>query len=114
MMQWQVSINATEVERHITVRDFADEHYRFWCESQHFARVMGHFAELIPLDEDHHHWMVPFLLGQLEWETQIVEERPANTCIGNRLRMRSFSTRGLCISFSIGGPRDGGDAPVLL
>ncbi|WP_170977459.1 SRPBCC family protein [Halorussus salinisoli] len=76
---------ATEVERTVTVQESADELYRYWRDSDLLTRVVGEFAGVTLAGEDRHRWIVacPFDRS-IEWETEIVEDRP-----GEFLRWRS-------------------------
>ena len=69
--------DAPEVERSITIGKSAAELYRFWRDPKNLRRIMEHFAEVSTMGEDRQHWRVNAPLGQsLEWDAQIVEERP--------------------------------------
>lgn len=66
----------TEVERTITVGKPADELYEMWRDPEQLSQVMGHFADVSPVDEDRLHWTVPGPFGRdLEWKTRFVESR---------------------------------------
>ncbi|MFC4448254.1 SRPBCC family protein [Halorussus aquaticus] len=76
---------ATAVERSVTVRESPEDLYRFWRDSDLLTRIVGGFAEVSPAGEDRHRWVVstPFG-GSIEWETEVVEDRP-----GEFLRWKS-------------------------
>lgn len=68
---------ATDVERSITVDRPAGELHRIWREPGTLPQVMRHFAEVTVKDEHHAHWTVRGPGGRsLEWDTQVVEDRP--------------------------------------
>lgn len=74
-----------EVEKSVTVGKSADELHRFWRDPEMLTQVVGSVAEVAPAEEDRHRWTVDGPLGRgLEWETEIVEDRP-----GEVLRWRS-------------------------
>ena len=77
---------AAGVQRSITIGKSADELYRFWREPQNLQRIMAHFADVTARNDTQTHWAVhtPFG-GALEWDSEIVEERP-----GAAIRWRSL------------------------
>ncbi|MEW6296759.1 MAG: SRPBCC family protein [Thermodesulfobacteriota bacterium] len=78
---------AAEYATSITVGKSADELYRFWREPQSLSRIMGHFAEVTAAGAGRTHWVVRAPLGQsLEWDAQVVEDRP-----GELLRWESLA-----------------------
>ncbi|MFC6824028.1 SRPBCC family protein [Halopelagius fulvigenes] len=67
----------TDVERTVTVGADADELYERWQDPEQLAQVMGHFADVDPVDEDRLHWTVHGPFGRdMEWKTRFVERRP--------------------------------------
>ncbi len=78
--------DAPEVERSITIEKSADELYHFWREPQHVSEIMGSFAEATAAGGGRMHWRTQGPFAQsMEWDTQIVEERP-----GELLRWKSI------------------------
>jgi len=68
---------AAEVQRSKTINRPADELYRVWREPQNLRQIMEHFAEVTATGETTAHWKMPIpMLGALQWDTRIVEERP--------------------------------------
>jgi len=68
---------AAEVQRSKTINRPADELYRVWRDPQNLRRVMEHFAEVTATGETTAHWKMPLpMLGALQWDTRIVDERP--------------------------------------
>ncbi len=66
-----------EVERSITIGKSADELYRFWRDPQNLSQIMGSFADVTPAGDNRMHWRLNGPLVQnMEWDTQIVEDRP--------------------------------------
>ncbi|SFG61001.1 Uncharacterized membrane protein [Halopelagius inordinatus] len=64
----------TDVKRTITVGKPADELYEMWRDPEQLSRVMGHFADVSPVDEDRFHWTVSGPFGRdMEWKTRFVE-----------------------------------------
>lgn len=74
-----------EAKRAVTIGKPADELYRLWREPETVPRVMGDAVQIAVKDEKHAHWTVKAPLGRtVEWDTEIVEERP-----GEFVRWRS-------------------------
>lgn len=70
------------VTRSVTISQPADTLYEAWRDPDQFSQVMGHFAEVTAVDEDHYRWTVHLPGGrEVSWETRIVEAEP-----GERLR----------------------------
>lgn len=66
-----------EVERSITVERPAKELNRFWRDPDTLSRIMGNFAEVTPADDNRLHWRMRVPFGRkMEWDTQIIEDRP--------------------------------------
>lgn len=78
--------DAPEVERSITIEKPANDLYRFWREPQHLSQIMGAFAEVTEGSGGQTHWAVqgPFN-RRIEWDSQIVEDRP-----GEMIRWKSL------------------------
>ncbi|TYL39152.1 cyclase [Natronococcus pandeyae] len=74
------------VKRSITVGRPADELDEFWREPERLSRILGDFAAVSGLDGDTHQWHVRGPLDRrVEWQTEIVEDRP-----GELLRWESL------------------------
>lgn len=102
---------AVEVVRAITVEKPANEVYRFWHEPERLSQVMKDFVEITPIGENRTHWQVraPFK-RRIEWDTQVVEDRP-----GEILRWKSLDGGALSegwVSFQP-APRDWGTETTL-
>ena len=65
------------IERSITVEKPADELYRYWRDPRELSKILGKFGEVTAVDGNRMHWQmnVPFR-RKMEWDTQIVEDRP--------------------------------------
>jgi uncharacterized membrane protein len=68
---------ATEVERSITIGKPAEELYEIWRDPEQLPRIMAHFADVTPTDENRQHWEVRGPLGRvLAWDARVVKDRP--------------------------------------
>jgi uncharacterized membrane protein len=83
--------DAAEVERSISIGKPADDLYRSWREPRNLSRIMGHFAEVTPLDGSRAHWAVRGPMGRrIEWDSRVVDDRP-----GEVLRWESLPAADL-------------------
>jgi uncharacterized membrane protein len=84
-----------EVQRSITIRKPAEELYRFWRDPQNLSKIMGRFVEVTKISDDRTHWQVraPFGL-HMEWETQIVEDRPGEVLRWESLGIAQMANEG--------------------
>ena len=65
------------VERSITVEKPADELYRYWRDPRELSKILGKFGEVTAVDGNRMHWRMNVPLRRnMEWDTQIVEDRP--------------------------------------
>lgn len=102
----------TEVERTITVGKPADELYEMWRDPEQLSRVMGHFADVSPVDGDRLHWTASGPFGRdMEWKTRFVESRS-----GEFLRWESLEDAAVANEGSIrlaSAPADQGTEVTL-
>jgi uncharacterized membrane protein len=79
------------VEHPITVGKSAEDLYRFWRHPQCLSQIMEDFVEVTEGSNGSTHWAIHGPLDRrLEWDTQIVEERP-----NELLRWKSLGTAQL-------------------
>jgi uncharacterized membrane protein len=65
------------VTRAVTIQRPAQELYAFWRDFAHLPRFMGHLQSVTVLDDRRSHWVANGPAGsRLEWDAEIVEERP--------------------------------------
>ncbi len=68
---------ALKVHKSITVNRPVDEVYAFWRDFQNLPRFMTQLEEVKPVGDGRWHWVAKGPLDRkIEWDTQIVEERP--------------------------------------
>ncbi|WP_123620919.1 SRPBCC family protein [Halorubrum sp. CSM-61] len=100
--------------RSVTIGESPDELYDAWRDPDVLSQVMGHFAEVTPIDEDRHRWTVSGPAdAEFSWETRIVEAEPgalvrwettgdASASNGGSVRFRPApGGRGTVVSLSL-------------
>ncbi len=101
-----------EVERSITIEKPANELYLFWREPRNLSRIMGGFAQITAVGENQEHWQVPAPFGRtIEWNTQIVEDRPGELLHWRALDENAIDSEGI-VRFRP-APRDWGTEVTL-
>lgn len=71
------STGVLQVQQSITIKKTPDELYRAWRQPENLAAIMEHFAQVTTVSEDRVHWAMKNPLGrEIEWDAQIVEDRP--------------------------------------
>jgi uncharacterized membrane protein len=83
------------IERSITVEKPADELYRYWRDPQELSKILGKFGEVTVVDGNRMHWHMnaPFR-RKMEWDTQIVEDRPGQVLRWESLAGASMPNQG--------------------
>lgn len=77
--------NQIEIRRAITIDKPADELYTFWRKLENLPRFMHHLASVESTGDKSSHWKAKIIGGiPVEWDAEIVEERP-----GQRLAWRT-------------------------
>jgi uncharacterized membrane protein len=85
------SAETPEVECSITIGKSANELYRFWREPQNLSQILGEVGQVTQVSGGRQHWVVNGPFNQrLEWDTQIVEDRP-----GEMVRWKSVDGASL-------------------
>lgn len=88
---------ATTIQRSITIGRPADELYHLWRDPSTAGRILGHFAEVTPAGDERTHWSIGGPMGHtLEWDSQLVEDRP-----GELLRWESLAGAPMPIEISV-------------
>jgi uncharacterized membrane protein len=108
----ETSDDASTIERSITVEKPATELNRFWREPESLSKIMGDFVEVTRVSHDRAHWRIRGPFGRnVEWETQIVEDRP-----GEILRWKSINGTRIPSEVSVRfrpAPKDWGTEATL-
>lgn len=94
-----------EVKKAITIARSPDEVYRFWRSFENLPRFMDNVEAIDVLDERRSHWRVKAPAGMfVEWDAEIVEDRPGQHIAWRSLEGAAVQTAGT-VSFS---PAPGG------
>jgi uncharacterized membrane protein len=72
-----------KVEESVTVLRPRDELFNFWRRLEHLPRVMQHLVCVEEKEDKRSHWIAVGLTGNIEWDAEIITERP-NELIGWR------------------------------
>jgi uncharacterized membrane protein len=65
------------VMRAVTIRQSAEEIYRFWRNFENLPRFMYHLEEVRVINDRRSHWVAKAPAGsRVEWEAEIIEDRP--------------------------------------
>jgi uncharacterized membrane protein len=84
-----------KVERAVTVLRPAEELYRFWRHFENLPRFMDGLREVRVLDERRSHWVAKGPLGvAVEWDAEIVNERPGAMIAWRSLESSEVDTAG--------------------
>jgi uncharacterized membrane protein len=68
---------ALQVRRAITIAKSPEELYRFWRNLENLPRFMAHLQSVRVIDHQRSHWIVKAPAGAtVEWDAEIVEDRP--------------------------------------
>lgn len=83
--QNQPQSNQIEIRRAITIDKPAEELYTFWRKLENLPRFMHHLESVASTGDKRSHWKAKIIGGiPVEWDAEIVEERP-----GQRLAWRT-------------------------
>jgi uncharacterized membrane protein len=65
------------VDRSVSIYRPVDEVYRFFRDFKNLGRILTHVNDVREVDDKHSHWFVKGPGGmELEWDAEIIEERP--------------------------------------
>lgn len=71
------SADFLQVQQSITIKKTPAELYRAWRKPENLAAIMEHFAQVTAVSDDSARWRIKNPLGtEIEWDAQIVEDRP--------------------------------------
>lgn len=91
----QVSPDAPEVERSITIGKSPQELYEFWRDPINLAQIVAHFAEVTPKPGGVTHWRLRGPLQQIvEWDSHYTEEQPGRKLAWETIPGSTLVNRG--------------------
>jgi uncharacterized membrane protein len=64
------------VRTSITLRAPRDQVYSYWRNFANFPSFMAHVESVEPRDDGRSHWVAKAPLGKVEWDAEIVQDRP--------------------------------------
>jgi uncharacterized membrane protein len=65
-----------KIEESVTIMKPAEELFAFWRKLENLPRIMGHLVSVQQHDNERSHWVAKGLTGKVEWEAEIINERP--------------------------------------
>jgi uncharacterized membrane protein len=68
--------HAIHVEESVTILRPREELFAFWRRFENLPRIMPHLISVKELDGNRSHWVAHGLTGSIEWDAQIINERP--------------------------------------
>jgi len=68
--------HAVHVEESITILRPREELFAFWRRFENLPRIMPHLISVKELDGNRSHWVAKGITGPVEWDAEIINERP--------------------------------------
>lgn len=90
-----ISAEAPEVRRSITIGRPADELFAIWRDPAKLARIVAHFAEVTPQTDGVTHWRARGPAKQiLEWYSRYIQEEPGRSLVWQSLPGSTMAHHG--------------------
>jgi uncharacterized membrane protein len=87
--------NGMEVRKFITINRSAPDVYAFWRDLRNLPRFMRHLESIDVVDQHRSHWRVAAPAGTtVEWDAEIVDDRPDRRIAWRSLEGASVPNRG--------------------
>jgi uncharacterized membrane protein len=103
-----------KVERSFTINCPAAELYRYWRNFENLPRFMSHLESVKVLSEKRSHWVARGPLGaRLEWDAELINERPNELIAWRSLEGSEVDTAG-SVHFTEAPGRRGTELRVIL
>jgi uncharacterized membrane protein len=67
---------STRVEESVTILRSQEELFGFWRRFENLPRFMPHLISVNEIDGNRSHWIAKGLTGNVEWDAEIINERP--------------------------------------
>lgn len=99
-----------QLRKTITINRPLEEIYAFWREFENLPRFMNHLKAVTKIDEKRSHWVAKGPLGsEVEWDAEIIEEKPNELIAWRSLPGATVSNAGV-VRFE---PATGGRGTVI-
>lgn len=83
------------IEHSITINKPREELYRFWRNFENLPRIMSHLREVKQTGANRSHWVTRGPLGMnVEWDAEIINDRPNETIAWRSLEASDIDTAG--------------------
>jgi len=88
------SKQGVKVEESVTILKSTDELYGFWRRLENLPRIMPHLISVRELPGGRSHWVARGLAGDVEWDAEIINERPGEMIAWRSLPDSEVATAG--------------------
>lgn len=89
------ALEGAKVEKTVFVNRTPDDLYRFWRKLDNLPQVMQHLVNVTELEDGRSHWVARGLLGTtVEWDAEIIEDRPGDVISWRSLPGADVDTAG--------------------
>jgi len=83
-----------KIEESVTIVRSADELFAFWRKLENLPRIMSHLVSVEQSDSERSHWVAKGLAGNIEWDAEIINERPGELIAWKSLPDSEVDTAG--------------------
>jgi uncharacterized membrane protein len=84
-----------KIEKTIHVNRTADDLYRYWRQLENLPRIMSNLVSVMETGEQRSHWVAEGVLGtRVEWDAEIIEDRPSELISWRSLPGSDVDTAG--------------------
>ena len=88
------SAQGTKIEHAITIQKPADELFRYWRKLDNLPRIMRHLNSVQDLGNGRSRWNAKGPTGDVQWEAEIISERPGEMIGWRSLEGSTIQTAG--------------------
>jgi uncharacterized membrane protein len=89
------SQQGVKIEKKIRINRSPEELYQFWRDLKNLPHVMAHLKKVEPIDSQRSHWIAKGPFGkEIEWDAEIINERPPELIAWRSLPGGSIDTAG--------------------
>jgi uncharacterized membrane protein len=84
-----------KIEKSISVNRTADDLYQYWRQLENLPRIMSNLVSVMETGSNRSHWIAYGVLGtQVEWDAEIIEDRPGEILSWRSLPGSDVDTAG--------------------